>query len=106
MKEEGLQKTPNGLINIARPLQFDEADFWRTLDRLYVEAYSETDRMKELVKKLVPTYTIEKRDCMMKSFVRPAEQISAGEAERRGTAERIFPQPPQNSAGRAEDRGL
>ena len=107
MKEEGLQKTPNGLINIARPLQFDEEDFWRTLDRLYVEAYSETDRMKELVKKLVPTYTIEKRDCMMKSFVRPAEQVSAGETEpeRKKTKERIFPLPEQNKSERAE-RGV
>ena len=69
MKEEGLQKTPNGLINIAKPIQLDEDLLWNTLDKLYAEAYSETDSMKESVKKLVPTYTIEKRDCMMKSFL-------------------------------------
>lgn len=63
MKEEGLQKTPNGLINIAKPIQLDEDLLWNTLDKLYAEAYSETDSMKESVKKLVPTYTIEKRDC-------------------------------------------
>ena len=69
MKEEGLQKTPNGLINIAKPIQLDEDLLWNTLDKLYAEAYSETDSMKESVKKLVPTYTIEKRDCMMKAFL-------------------------------------
>ena len=60
MKEEGLKKTPNGLINIAKPIPTDEDNFWITLDRLYDEAYSETDCMKESVKKLVPTYTIDK----------------------------------------------
>ncbi len=60
MAEEGLQKTPNGLINIAQPIPFDEASFWTLLDKLYKAAYEETDQMKEWVKKLVPTYTIDK----------------------------------------------
>ncbi|MFR1983733.1 MAG: polysaccharide biosynthesis protein, partial [Christensenellaceae bacterium] len=57
MKEEGLQKTANGLINIAKPLKVDEEFFWDTLDKLYAEAYNETGNMKELVTMLVPTYT-------------------------------------------------
>ncbi len=61
MAEEGLQKTPNGLINIAKPLELDEANLWTTLDKLYEAAYSETDKMKEWVKLLVPTYTIDTR---------------------------------------------
>ena len=61
MAEEGLQKTANGLISVAKPIELDEDRLWTTLDRLYDEAYSETDGMKELVKELVPTYKIDKR---------------------------------------------
>lgn len=83
MKEEGLQKTPNGLINIARPLEFDEENFWHTLDKLYEEAYSETDRMKEYVKALVPTYTIEKRDFSMRELLRRDEIADADAGEKK-----------------------
>ena len=61
MDEEGLQKTPNGLINIAQPIKFNEEDFWGTMDNLYTAAYNETDEMKKLVKELVPTYKIDER---------------------------------------------
>ena len=62
MDEEGMQKTPNGLINIAQPIKFDEESFWTTLDSLYTSAYEETDGMKPLVKTLVPTYKIDERN--------------------------------------------
>ena len=58
MSEEGLQQTANGLINIAKPIPVDEAAFWETLDKLYQEAYAETENMKTLVQTLVPTYVI------------------------------------------------
>ena len=58
MSEEGLQKTPNGLINVAKPIPVDETAFWTTLDKLYEQAYLETDDMKTLVQSLVPTYEI------------------------------------------------
>ena len=58
MEEEGLQKTQNGLISIAKPIELDEDHLWTTLDRLYQEAYAETDDMKHSVKELVDTYTI------------------------------------------------
>lgn len=61
MAEEGLQKTANGLISIAKPLDIDEENLFKTLDQLYKAAYEETDKMKEWVKLLVPTYTIDKR---------------------------------------------
>ena len=61
MEEEGLQKTANGLISIAKPIKLDENNLWKTLDRLYVEAYSETDHMKYSVRELVDTYTIDER---------------------------------------------
>jgi FlaA1/EpsC-like NDP-sugar epimerase len=54
MEEEGLQRTANGSISIARPIPLDEGSFWQTLENLYVEACSETDDMKESVKVLVP----------------------------------------------------
>ncbi len=61
MAEEGLQKTENGLISIAKPIPFDEESFWKTLDKLYIEAHGETDLMKQSVKELVPTYTIDEQ---------------------------------------------
>lgn len=61
MDEEGMQKTPNGLINIAQPIKLNESALWSTLSNLYTAAYSETDDMKQLVKELVPTYKIDNR---------------------------------------------
>ena len=68
MKEEGLQKTANGLISIAKPLQFDEESFWNTLEELKAQAYAETEDMKKSVKKLVPTYTIDERDSIAEAI--------------------------------------
>ena len=59
MAEEGLQKTENGLINIAKPIDLDENKLWHTLDKLYAEAYAETENMKKYLADLVPTYTYE-----------------------------------------------
>lgn len=61
MDEEGLQKTSNGQISIAKPIEIDEEKLWTILDRLYVEAYEETENMKYSVKELVDTYTIDER---------------------------------------------
>ncbi|MBO7187657.1 MAG: polysaccharide biosynthesis protein [Clostridia bacterium] len=61
MEEEGLKTTPNGQISIAKPISLDEEKFFDTLDKLYEKAYLETDEMKQLVKELVPTYTIDNR---------------------------------------------
>jgi FlaA1/EpsC-like NDP-sugar epimerase len=70
MAEEGLQKTPNGLINIAQPIPFDEESFWVSLDKLNVAAHGETNQMKEWVKELVPTYTIDKREPAAVNYLR------------------------------------
>ena len=80
MAEEGLQKTANGLINIAKPLAIDEDNLWATLDSLYEAAYSETDSMKEWVKQLVPTYTIDKRNGAKEILERQAEQPETEES--------------------------
>ena len=62
MKEEGLKRTENKKISIGKPLEIDEKNLFNKIEELYVEAYNETDRMKELVHELVPTYTIDKRN--------------------------------------------
>jgi FlaA1/EpsC-like NDP-sugar epimerase len=59
MAEEGLQKTPNGLINIAKPIELDETEFWATLDKLFKAALDENETVVELVKRLVPSYKID-----------------------------------------------
>lgn len=56
MDEEGMQTTPNGLINIANPIALDEEYLWEMLGRLYDAAYGETTEMKQLIGELVPTY--------------------------------------------------
>lgn len=61
MAEEGLEKTENELISIGKPLDIDEDNLFRSLDELYKAAYDEVPNMKELVHKLVPTYTIDNR---------------------------------------------
>ncbi len=62
MAEEGLERTSNDMISIGKPLVFDEENLFRKINELYVEAYNETDRMKQLVKELVPTYKIDGKD--------------------------------------------
>ena len=74
MKEEGLQKTPNGLINIARPIELDESKFWSQLDKLKIMVGQESEDMKELVKELVPTYTIDKKDKMKEILSKQNEE--------------------------------
>lgn len=61
MDEEGLQKTANGFISVAKPIELNESLLWSTLDRLYKEAYQESETMKYSVKELVDTYTIDTR---------------------------------------------
>ncbi len=72
MAEEGLQKTANGLINIAQPIPVDEDVFWDAIGNLYEAAYAETEEMKEWVKKLVPTYTIDTRPSVAVEFIQKA----------------------------------
>ena len=78
IREEGLQKTENGLINIAKPIPLDEENLWATLDKLYVEAHGETEKMKELVKELVPTYTIDKNEGTASSFLKSTKNEQVG----------------------------
>ena len=56
MSEEGLKKTDNELIYIGKPIEFDENEFLASLDAYKEEIYSDSDEIKDWVKKFVPTY--------------------------------------------------
>ena len=58
MSEEGLQETPNKLIHIGKPIEFDEEKFREQLEILKKTADKDSDSIKQLVKEIVPTYTI------------------------------------------------
>ncbi len=56
MEEEGLQRTPNKLIHIGTPIQFDTDLFQKQLDELMQAAYENNPEITEKVKEMVPTY--------------------------------------------------
>ena len=56
MNEEGLKKTANKMIYIGKPIEFDDEVFQKQLDKIYKDAYAETDRIREDIKEIVPTY--------------------------------------------------
>ncbi len=62
MAEEGLEKTANDRISIGKPIEMDDEKLFATLEKLYDEAYGESEQMKDLVKELVPTYKIDRRN--------------------------------------------
>lgn len=61
MDEEGLKKTPNELISIAKPLKISKT-FFEDLDNLIKESYNNEDKIKDLTSKLVKTYKVDKRE--------------------------------------------
>ena len=60
MSEEGLQDTPNKLIHIGKPIEFDEDKFRSQLEVLKETADQDSDSIRQLVQEIVPTYTIKK----------------------------------------------
>lgn len=55
-EEEGLQKTANDLIFIGKPIEYNCEEFFEALRELKKTAYEDSSGMKEVVKKLVPSY--------------------------------------------------
>ena len=55
-EEEGLQKTPNELIFIGKPIPLDADVFQQQLSRLMYTAYENSGEIVSLVKQMVPTY--------------------------------------------------
>ena len=62
MDEEGLQDTANKLIHIGKPIELDEAKFMQQLEELKEYVVTEPDDIREVVKKIVPTYYPETSD--------------------------------------------
>ena len=56
MNEEGMQDTPNKLIHIGKPIEFDMERFEGQLEELYVAANEDGDRIREDVMRIVGTY--------------------------------------------------
>ena len=56
MKEEGLRDTANRQIHIGRPIEINEALFFRDLNALKAAAESESPDIRRYVQAIVPTY--------------------------------------------------
>lgn len=56
MDEEGMQETENELIFIGKPIEMDDEDFKNKLELLDKESRAESDKIKEIVAEIVPTY--------------------------------------------------
>ena len=56
MAEEGLEKTPNQLIHIGKPIPFDIEKFFGQLGQLAEESYENSDHIVELVEQIVTTF--------------------------------------------------
>ena len=56
MAEEGMQETPNKLIHIGKPIEMDDTIFKKKLRQLDEAAFQESDKIKEIVAQVVPTY--------------------------------------------------
>lgn len=61
MDEEGMQDTPNQLIHIGRPIEFDQIQFEIQLKKLYDASLVDSDEIKQIVQAVVPTYVIDER---------------------------------------------
>jgi len=60
MNEEGLAETANQLIHIGKPIEMDEDLFFKQLHDLKMASQRECSDIKFRIKKIVPTYEIDK----------------------------------------------
>ena len=56
MAEEGMQKTANKLIHIAKPIEMDEKKFFAELRNLYELSYDNAENICDVVAEIVDTY--------------------------------------------------
>ncbi len=56
MAEEGMAKTPNDLIHIGKPIEMDVQEFFKQLEILAAYGYANSDKIREIVAAIVPTY--------------------------------------------------
>lgn len=62
MAEEGMKETPNKLIHIGKPIEFDEDLFTQQLDELMLLANSDSELVRQKVREIVPTYVIKRNE--------------------------------------------
>ena len=56
MAEEGLTKTPNELIHIGKPVEFDADRLFEALSMIMLVAYENSEAVKLLMEMMVKTY--------------------------------------------------
>ena len=56
MSEEGLTKTPNDLIHIGKPIEFDEDEFLSKMEDLMLVSYENSEAIRLMVREMVNTY--------------------------------------------------
>ena len=57
MSEEGMRKTPNKLIYIGSPIEFNEENFIEELEALRAAENKSFDEIRAKLREIVPTYT-------------------------------------------------
>ncbi len=82
MDEEGMKKTENELINIGRPIEFDEDKFMVQLKELVQAAYQEREDIRDLIGQVVSTYHPAGRHGSEERGEAYQEQIKAMEARK------------------------
>ena len=60
MAEEGMQKTANELIHIAKPIEMDVEKFFKDIQNLYELCYDNAENIREAVVDMVDTYHYKK----------------------------------------------
>ena len=58
MAEEGMAKTPNDLIHIGKPIEMDVQEFFKQLEILAAYGYANSDKIREIVAAIVPTFDV------------------------------------------------
>ena len=81
MDEEGMKKTENELINIGKPIEFDEDKFISQLRELMNAAYQEREDIRDLIAETVTTYHPAGRHGTEEKGEAYKEQIEAMEAK-------------------------
>ena len=56
MSEEGMQTTPNKMIHIGQPIEFDQDQFLKDMVELMQISYTNSNEVRQVVSRMVPSY--------------------------------------------------
>ena len=73
MDEEGMTETENELIFIGKPIEMDDEDFKEKLELLDEASRMESDKIKEIVARIVPTYQYKKETSRQQTRLKTEE---------------------------------